>query len=503
MLAILCTYAYFLPRPAWNQNSRLALTRAIVERGELAIDPHHLTTGDKSRRDGHFYSDKAPGASLLAVPAYAAYAGFRRLGGNSLPQARVEPLDRDQARAGRTVAVDEMQPGDRVVYSLSHQIALWICNLGATVWVAGLGLWALYRLARHLSGLAPAAAHRAGLVTMLVYGLATPALPYATSFYGHRLCADFLVIGVALIVVPFDDGTRAQRAAPWLAGTALGWAVLCEYPAAVPVALCCAAACAWRGLGFGLRVMAGGLPWAGLLAGYHTLAFGHPLATGYDFVYLPEFAEGMKIRYGIHAPDPAVLAQILFGSYRGLFYLAPVTALCVWGLGVGVRRRDAPTRPGTLPASAVALAAAVIVYYLALNSGYYMWDGGAAFGPRHCLPMLPLLALGAGPAQRRLPFAFGVLFAVSVTAMMLGAAAGPEAPDHGDPIWAYALHVARRGGTAVADGSVHTVGHLLGLRGLWGLAPLALLWAAWRPWRAPAPMPGSPPPTAVAKDAHP
>ena len=36
----------------------------------------------------------------------------------------------------------------------------------------------------------------------------------------------------------------------------------------------------------------------------------------------------------------------------------------------------------------------VIGFYLALNSGYYMWDGGAALGPRHCVPMLPFLALG-------------------------------------------------------------------------------------------------------------
>jgi len=491
-LVVLCTYAYFLPRPAWNQNSRLALTRAIVEHRSLAIDDYHATTGDKSFRDGHFYCDKAPGASLLAVPAYAVYAGFRRVTGTSLPRARVIPLDSDQARAGREVDVDDMKPGDRVVFDLSHQIALWVCNLGSTVWIAGLGLLAVYWLARGLSGVPPPAAHVAGLTAMLTYGLATPAFVYATSFYGHRLCADLLAIGVALVFIrPGWSSDAADDArAGWLVGTALGWAVLCEYPAALPVLGIAALAFGHRGVGFGLRVMAAGAVWAAVLAAYHALAFGHPLATGYDFVYLPEFAEGMKINYGLRAPDPRVLLQLTFGSYRGLFYLAPITLLCVWGLAAGTRRRlDRPGvgEPPTLPLVVVLTCAGVMAYYLALNSGYYMWDGGAAFGPRHCVPMLPLLALGGVVARTRLPFAFFALFAVSAMIMALGAAAGPEAPGHGDPIWAYALHVARNGGaaTAASDGAVHNAGHLLGLRGLWSLLPLVLLWVTMRPWRVP------------------
>ena len=64
-------YAYFYQGGGWNQNTRFALTRAVVERGQLSIDGFHLATGDKALRDGHYYSDKAPGAAWLAVPAYA------------------------------------------------------------------------------------------------------------------------------------------------------------------------------------------------------------------------------------------------------------------------------------------------------------------------------------------------------------------------------------------------------------------------------------------------
>jgi hypothetical protein len=40
-LALLCTYAFFVGAPAWNQNSRFALTRALVEDRSARIDRFH------------------------------------------------------------------------------------------------------------------------------------------------------------------------------------------------------------------------------------------------------------------------------------------------------------------------------------------------------------------------------------------------------------------------------------------------------------------------------
>ena len=61
------SYAYFYQAGGWNQNSRFALVRAILERHTLQIDAYQLHTGDRAIWRGHYYSDKAPGASLLAV----------------------------------------------------------------------------------------------------------------------------------------------------------------------------------------------------------------------------------------------------------------------------------------------------------------------------------------------------------------------------------------------------------------------------------------------------
>ena len=61
------SYAYFYQGGGWNQNSRFALVRAMTERDTLQIDAYREATGDRAVWNGHYYSDKAPGASLLAL----------------------------------------------------------------------------------------------------------------------------------------------------------------------------------------------------------------------------------------------------------------------------------------------------------------------------------------------------------------------------------------------------------------------------------------------------
>ncbi|MFY0538503.1 hypothetical protein [Nannocystis pusilla] len=415
-VAVLAATSYFSGPPAWNQNSRLALTRALVEQGTTVIDDYHATTGDKSLRDGHFYSDKAPGTSLLAAPAYALYHGARRIVGAEPPDVRLVPLDpRDPSRdpAAR-------RPGDRLAYNQAYRTALYVSRVGSVGVFAVLGAMALYLLALCRLG------DRAGaLLLAAAYALATPALIYGSAFYGHQLCADLLLLGFAGILLGHGRWTMAFGT-----GMCLGLAVLCEYPAAVPVALLWLFAWLRRGPRFAAVAALGGVPAAAALAVYHTVAFGGPLKTGYDFVYLAEFAEGMRINYGIHAPDPRVLLELLFGAYRGLFYLAPVLLLAPWGLACELR--GWPPAPksmadGTWPVRQVAcVCLAVVGFYLALNAGYYMWDGGAAIGPRHCVPMLPFLALALAPAIRAVPRAVVGLALISGALTLLLAAAAPR-----------------------------------------------------------------------------
>ncbi|HEY8376057.1 MAG TPA: hypothetical protein VIK91_06185 [Nannocystis sp.] len=465
-IAVFAAGAYFVGPPAWNQNSRLALTRALVEQGTTIIDAYHATTGDKSLRDGHFYSDKAPGTSLLAVPAYAVYFGVARLLGAEPPEFRLVPLDlRDH---GSDPAL--RKPGDKLAYNQSYRTALYLCRVGSVGVVAVLGTLALYLVALRRLG-----ERREALLLASIYAFATPALVYGAAFYGHRLCGDLLLLGFAGIVLG-----HGRRAMAFGTGVCLGLAVLCEYPAAVPVALLWLLAWLRRGPAFAAWTALGGLPVALVLALYHTAAFGHPLKTGYDFVYLEEFAEGMRVNYGIHAPDPGVLLEILFGAYRGLFYVAPVLLLAAWGLFVELRGwppghssrsdRSWPVRHVSL------VCLAIVGFYLALNSGYYMWDGGAAIGPRHCVPMLPFLCLALAPAIRAVPRATVALALLSAGLSLLLAASAPEAPQFGDPVWGHAWP--RLWDNGAGYGGAANLGRMLGLPGPLSLVPLVLV-LAW------------------------
>jgi hypothetical protein len=72
---LIVNYSYFLPKWAdWSQNSRMDLILAIVDQGSLAIDDYYKNTGDYAYFEGHYYLDKAPGPTFLAVPVYAAVA---------------------------------------------------------------------------------------------------------------------------------------------------------------------------------------------------------------------------------------------------------------------------------------------------------------------------------------------------------------------------------------------------------------------------------------------
>lgn len=470
-VCVLLTYAYFVPAPGWNQNSRLALTRALVESGTTVIDANHETTGDKSFRDGHFYSDKAPGTSLAAAVPYAAFYALRRITGSELPAVHVRPLDPRDRAAGIEIELADREAGDVVIYNRAFRLALYLCGLVAVA-VPSVGASATVFLLAYVpthprsSGDACTRNRNRATWIALCYGLGTPALTYSTALYGHQLCAACLIIAFALLVLGTPQaGSRKLALA---VGASLGMAVLTEYPAAVPAVLLTGFAAIRHGprqLGW---VVAGGVPFALGLAAYHTAAFGHPLATGYDFVYREEFALGMAHNYGLGLPDPQAALALLFGSYRGLFYLSPILLLAAWGMVAGLGAQHTQRA-----ASLVALV--IVLYFWLLNAGYYMWDGGASAGPRHMVPAIPFLILGLRVAWPLVPRACVIIGAVSAAQAVLLAAGSPEAAQFGDPLWEFAIDRLLDRSVQASTGASN-LGAMLGFPGPASLLPLAAIW---------------------------
>jgi hypothetical protein len=111
-----------------------------------------------------------------------------------------------------------------------------------------------------------------------------------------------------------------------------------------------------------------------------------------------------------------------------------------------------------------------------VNASYYMWWGGAAFGPRHLLPVVPLAAYGIARAcservARVLTF---LLAALSFANVLSGTMVGLEAPEHGNILSEFAWRHLEAGDVAVMHGSSN-LGLRLGLPALATFGPL-LAW---------------------------
>lgn len=322
---------------------RFALTGALVDDRDIKIDGY-LVGYDKAERDGHTYSDKAPGQEFLAVPVYAA---ARAVGAEPAAVPRV-----------------------------TGNLTLW----WVTAWSAGLPAVAVMVLAA-------AAAHRRGraipLPALGALAFGTMLLPFSANLYGHVLGA---ALGFAAWSAIDVDDPGWRRGA--LAGALLGAAVSVEYQVAiVGVVLGGLLVIRRRWAALGALVLAC-VPFAGALLAYQAAAFGSPLSSGYT----GKAAHSGASLFITGVPDPVTLFHVLVGS-RGILLFTPVVGVGIWGLVQRWRRhRDA----------GAAVALWVVAGFLLLQAGWPNPWGGDGPGPRYVTPMLPFLAIGLAEVWREL-----------------------------------------------------------------------------------------------------
>jgi hypothetical protein len=467
ILIIMLAAGYFVARgQEWNADSRIFLTASIVDRGRLDIDPFASGTGDIAAYSGHYYSDKAPGMSLFAIPAYALLK-YTVLRGQ--PYTAIMAVPEDQ----------------RVDFVPRYLLALLFSALPTGIIAALLRAIYLRLGVRRLwaDGLA------------LTYGLGTIALPFARVFFGHQLAAA-LVFGAFVLLLRVRLGELPQR---WVAaaGALAGCAIITEYPTALLVALLAAYAVVtsgerWRTL---LAFALGAAPALLAAAVYNSLAFGGPLCLGYAHLAANSaFRAGQAQGFmGITWPHLDAMWQTTFGPYRGMFLLSPVLLLAVPGF-VWLRRRAEWRAEWWLWLAAV-------VGYALFTFSYFEWDGGFSIGPRHFLPALPFLMLPLAeltrPERRRAwRLALIALAGVSVMIVGLANATGPLFdPIYRSPLtdWVLPSLVGRAPGAASAGAPSllrsnldNNWGMLFGLPGILQCVPLWVaiaLAAGWRWWR--------------------
>jgi len=447
-VSLFITYAYFFHKGSgWNVNSRVDLVYALVDQGTFRIDAYHdkvpYKTMDKAYYNGHYYSDKIIGLSLLGAIPYTMLRSIASL----------------------------------FNIGLTPDVSRYVIRIFTTSLLAAACAVVLFRLL-----LLFGATSRQSLLLVFFCALGTLFLPYATVFYPY-LPALFFVLLSYRILLRYRLERRLDEAPLFLAGLALGAALLCEYIIGIiALGLVAYVFIHLRARQHIWKYIIGSIVPLIPFILYTLCCFGR-VSIPYQYEMVRIFAEGMEQGFfGITSPNIHVLYYITIHPYRGIFFYSPVLLLFFLGIVAMIRERRFR--------SDAVLALYIVVGYLLFNSSYYMWWGGWAVGPRFLIPMIPfmippLVFLLRG--VRYSQFAIVVLGIVSIAMTFIPAAIDPQPPQgHNTDILLNAKiwdnltsPILRIQFPEFFHGQIATnFGSVIGLPGLAGLIPLGLFWLA-------------------------
>ncbi|MFZ1153671.1 MAG: hypothetical protein WAN93_02065 [Solirubrobacteraceae bacterium] len=378
ILLVGVAYATMIQSFSWNQTSHYDLIRSF-DRDRTTIDQYQENTGDKAFYKGHWYSARAPGLALFALPFYDALKG---LGAERV--ARSSQAQRDE---------------DEMIYF----IGLWANVLP--------GLLLLLLVGHLAERMQPGY----GAATAVILGLGTLALPLSTLLFSHVFTA-FLGFAAFALMLWERDGPPN----PWLLGVAglfVGYAGASEYPLFF-VALVLGLYLLSRRdslTPLGVTRRAGAYVIGGLIGIIPLLLYNHYAFHSWTHLAYSNIPRQQKGFFGIGLPSFKVMATLLLDS-RGLLTISPVLAMGAIGTWLLYRRGKR--------AEALTIAG-VCVCYVGYNSGYYLPFGGGFMGPRFLMTMLPFLALPIGITLKRYQGPTIALAGVSLTTTIIATITHP------------------------------------------------------------------------------
>lgn len=432
LCAIAAAYLYLFPYyprlQSANELPRVYLVKAMVDDHTFTIDrgiQQWGGTSDLSKHDGHYYQNKAPGASFVVVPVYAIV----------------------KAIAGPP----------------SLAVTMWICRFVTGIVPTLALLWLLWG---YLARFAPEPATRR--LVLVAYALGSMAFTYSVQYYAHQLSAVCLA---AAWILADDVATRARGAKTmFLVGFLAALAPVVDYQTAFAgLPLLVYIAIRMRGWpraelvrAFAYAAIAAAIPIA-LLLYYHQACFGSPFKTGYNFAvtYAADHTHGLL---GMTYPKLDAIIGTTIVPGNGLVVLCPWLLLAVPG-GVYLWRRA--ERPLVATVGALAL---VFLYFV---TSLTAWHAGWEVGPRYIVALLPFLLplVAATLAEwRERPLwlgAAGGLVLIGLVVYVVSTATLPTWPDSfHDPLYEVAFRLL--GDNAVAPNVMSATG----LRGVITVLPL-------------------------------
>ncbi len=384
LILIIC-YGYFMPKWAdWGANSRANLVYAIGDQGVLYIDDYHENTGDKACfagadytgdnpcEDGHYYTDKSLGPSLIALPFYTVFKVI----------AAIPPIERFIASGsglgnfedtlnpeGAGIRPDAVYEGMALTFMTFFAMAVPSAVLGAVVFLFA---------ARFTTKDAYA------FILALAFGLGTIAFPYSNVLYQHQTAAFGAFVGFFLLWRVIYE--KASLNWLWLVGVLFSLVVITEYPVAPFLVVIFIWAFIKMPNRWQLyRVILAGIPLGVIFMGFNYLTFDTIMPVGYNYSinWQDEHQTGFL---SLTIPTIDRVYGLTFSPFRGIFLLSPFLLLIFPGLYLMWKRR---------PDQRDVLAVLVLVMggFMLYNAASVMWWGGFTVGPRYLVPMMPFMVL--------------------------------------------------------------------------------------------------------------
>jgi hypothetical protein len=332
----------------------------LVDAGDISI-PQTLAITQEGQaiffgefgRDGRAYAPYGPGVAFLILPFHLAGRAVARLAGVPRPP-----------------------PPDGIAW----EVLVGGITTFATAFAAALAVAGFYRACVALG----ASRDRAALLATVLGG-ATVLWPYGTTLYSEAWLAAAFAWAAALLLEARSSG-RGARARLVSAAVLLALAILTKPTAVViapwfPIAVLLERRSSTRARWSAATALAAGIA-IGMAAqiGWNLHRFGHPLDFGYNLASMI-----LRPPARSFAPEdvPSGLFVQLFTPGKSLFVWAPATLLALLTV------RDCCERERALVAGLLAATASVLVFYAA----FIFPEGGYAHGPRHLVPLVPLLML--------------------------------------------------------------------------------------------------------------
>lgn len=356
--------SYFLD--AWltpNAAARALPVLTLHESRSLIIDKYERFSGDKALVGGHYYSDKAPLSTFLVYPFYALYRSL-----SSAPD-NVDRINRHPIYIWEEVGIADGRAFLLPALNVPLLLGSFLC---------GSLPFALLVTATFLS-IQHARPPVSPVVLAMLSAYGTFLFVLSGTYFGHLLSGVFLL--AAYVLLRKGNGFL-------VAGLLTGFAFLTEYTSAIAAPIwACLILYNTRSIRKAGLFAAGTVPAVLFVLWFNTIITGNMFDLPYNHEALEAFS-GMSQQLGFRGPSVESVTGLLFSTYRGLFFYAPILALIAWYSA----RMAFRLKWRCLTNNYVLLF--VLASFL-VNASYYMWWGGWSFGPRHLAPAA-MLALFEG-----------------------------------------------------------------------------------------------------------